>query len=285
MKSIFKFTLMMFAAALILQSCEDDDPAAPSILLDNPTVSAKVGEEITITGTVTAPGGFKSVSVEKFWNDDSQGAPTVTDISSSDFSFLYTVTEDDVEPILKFQFIATDANGNSGAPAESVVDVELTKAQILVKFDWLHASAIRVTTGEEEIAPHDADNVFRYNSNGTYQLSYGTVAGDFDGVDQYCYWEVNEETGRLIRTRTSFNWNTWVYDVDARDTLDITELTSTEMVADYIIRGLDAFDPTYEPVEDYIYTFAAQAKGDNFDPYAPGPEDDAGPTEGDCIDF
>lgn len=285
MKSIFKLALMMFATALIMQSCEEDI-AVPSVMLDNQEISAKAGEEITIVATVTAAGGFSNLSIQKYWGDDVQGNPEeTTTLTNSTYTFTYTVTQDDVEPILKFQFIATDGGGQTSAPVEAVVDVELTKAQILVKYDWLHTSAVREATNDEEIAAHDADNVFRYHEDGTYQLSYGAIAGDFDGLDQYCYWEVNEETGRLIRTRTSFNWGTWIFDVDARDTLDITDLSSTEMVADVILRGLDAFDPTYDPIENYIYKFSAQAKGDNFDPYAPGADDDAGPTAGDCIDF
>ena len=286
MKLFFRLTLLVVAAAFIMQSCSEDEvPAAPSVTLDATELMAKAGEEITIVATITAPGGFSKISVQKFWGDTAEGAPEEsTTLINNTYNFTYTVTEDDVEPILKFRFTATDNNSKTSAPVETVVDVELNMAQILVKYDWLHTEAVREKTGEEEISDHDADNVFRYEADGTYQMSYGTVFSDFEGLNQYCYWTVNEETGRLIRSVSSFNGATWEFTVDRRDTLDITNLTELVMEANTILRGLDQLDPLYDPVENYKYKYAAQAKSASFDPYKPGADDDAGPANGVCVD-
>ena len=290
MKSLLKLTLMMFAVAAIFPSCKED-PAAPSVLLDNTALSAKAGEEISIVATVTAPGGLSSLSIQKFWDDTEVGDPTeVSSLTGGEYTFMYTVTQDDVEPILKFRFTATDGNGKTSTPVEAVVDVELTKAQLLVKYDWLHYSSVRKATGSEDISDADGDDVYRFSEDGTYQVSYGSAYSGFEGLDQFCYWQVNEETGRLIMTKSSFNGATWLFDVDKRDTLDITSLTDMQMEADVILRGLDFFndgtqDVPYKAEEDYSFKYSAQAKGSSFDPYKEGPDDDAGPSNGECIDF
>ncbi len=280
MKPFFKLAVVLFAGVFALQSCEKDK-AAPSVTLDNTELSAKAGESIAIVATVTAEAGFSKISVQKYWGDTEEGAPTEsTTLTDGKYTFNYTVTEDDVEPILKFRFTAFDVDGQASSPVETVVDVELTKAQLLVKFDWLLSDEIRKKTGMSDISDVYTDDVYRFNSDGTYDKSVGEKADDFGDLwYNYCYWEVNEETGRLIMTRTG------AFLGDVRDTLDITTIDASKLEADVIYRGLDQFDPSYDAVEEYNKIMTTLAKGSDFDPYHPGPEDDAGVHAGPCNDF
>ncbi|RLD19951.1 MAG: hypothetical protein DRI71_11065, partial [Bacteroidetes bacterium] len=205
MKLFFKASLMLALTAFILQSCEEDK-APPSVSLDNTELSAKAGEQITIVATVAAEAGFSKITVQKFWGDTEEGSPTEsTTLVDGKYSYTYTVTQDDVEPILKFRFIAFDIEGTASAPAETVVDVELTKAQILVKYDWAHTSYIRVKTGTDDISAADADDVYRFNADGTFQLSMGTEYSGFEAFYHYCYWSVNEDTGEFILSFSKLN--------------------------------------------------------------------------------
>ena len=280
MKLFFKFALVLLAMGVVLQSCKEEF-AAPTVTLENTEISAKAGEGIAIIATVTAPAGFSKLTVQKFWGDTEEGAPTeVTTLTDNKYTFNYTVTEDDVEPILKFRFTALDNDGKASAPVEAVVDVELTKAQLLVKYDWLLTDEIRKKTGESDISDVYTDDVYRFNNDGTWDRSIGEKADDFNDLwYNHCYWEVNEETGRLILSLVG------AFLEDRRDTLDITTLNSDILKADVIYRGLDIFDPTYDPVEEYEKQMTAQAKGANFDPYHPGPEDDDGLHTGECYDL
>lgn len=274
MKSIFKLTLMMFAAALIMQSCEED-PASPSVMLDNTELSAKAGEQIVIVATVTAPGGFSKLSIQKFWGDDMQGDPTeVTTLTDGAYTYTYTVTEDDVEPILKFQFVAIDNDGKASSPIETVVDVELTMTQLLLKYDWLLSDEIRGLTGESDISDVYTDDVYRFYEDGTYDKSIGAKVDAFNDIwYNHCYWNLDEVTGQLLMARTG------AYLGQVYDTLNITSISSTLIEADVTYYGLDAFnvggeDVPYEAVEEYVKKLAAQPRSANFDPYLNGPDDD-----------
>jgi len=266
----------MVATTFIMQSCSEDElPAAPSVALDATALSAKAGEEITIVATITAPGGFSKISVQKFWGDTAEGAPEEsTTLINNTYNFTYTVTEDDVEPILKFRFTATDNNSKTSAPIETVVDVELTMTQLLLKFDWLLVDEIRQLTGESDIADAYTDDVYRFYTDGTYDKSIGAKADDFSDLwFNYCYWNLDESTGRLLMSRTG------AFLEDAYDTLNITSITSIAIDADVTYYGLDVFNTgnepvPYLPVEEYVKKLSAQARSSNFDPYMPGPDDD-----------
>lgn len=281
MKTVKLSTLLLIPFAVITMfmiSCDkDEDVAAPTVTLDNEILSANVGETIEITATVDAPGGFDKLVVSKLHNGTSVDNTEYTEEKSS-YLFTYVIAEDDVDPILTFSFTAYDKGGKTGA-REAIVDIGLTMTQTLLKYDWLLTEEIREKTGTNDIAAHYTDDIYRFHEDGTWQRSFGEKLGALDGLDSYCYWNLNEESGLLQMSRTDWVGNTTI------DTLNITELSSTAFVADAIYRGLDLFDETYDPVENFVKKFAAQAKGANFDPYGVGASDDNGPIACEAVDW
>jgi len=285
MKSIIRVALVLVSMGLVLQSCEEEF-AAPSVTLDNTDISAKAGEEITIIATVTAPAGFSKLTVQKFWDDTEEGSPSeVTDLTDGKYSFFYTVTEDDVEPILKFRFTAIDNDGQASTPVEAVVDVELTWSQILVKYDWAHTGYIRKKTSTNDISTANADDVYRFNADGSFELSMGTEYDGYEDFHHYCYWKIDETAGTLTLSWSDLN-DTWTaYDKHVEETYTIATITQDKIEGDITIEGLDAIDPDYDASEDFTKVWSAQAKSSNFDPYKPGPDDDAGRDGAVCQDI
>jgi hypothetical protein len=150
--------------------------------------------------------------------------------------------------------------------------------QILLKYDWLLTDEIRVKTGESDISDAYTDDVYRFNEDGTYQKSIGEKVDDFSDIwYKHCTWNIDEETGVLKMHRTG------AFGSDVYDVMTITSLTKEALEADIVYEGLDAFDPSYDPIEDYVKKMSAQAKGSSFDPYGVGPDDDVeGPSATPC---
>ncbi len=280
----FLFVIAIAMTTTFFASCDDDDDSfdAPTVTLNPEILSAKVGETIEITATATTPGGFNKIVVTQMHDGVSVGSTEFTEESDT-YVLSYNVVEEDVDPILSFNFTVTD-NQNQNGSREAVVDVELTMSQILVKYDWLLTDEIRKKTETSDISDVYTDDVYRFHADGSYDKSIGAKVDAFSDIwFNYCYWSLDEDESMLIMTRTG------AFLEDARDTLMITTLNATALEGDVIYRGLDAFNTgteevPYEAVEDYIKKFAAQAKGDSFDPYQAGEEDDAGPA-GICNDI
>lgn len=265
--------LIPFAAiTMFMISCDkDEDAAAPSVTLDNEILSSNVGETIEITATVDAPGGFDKLVVSKLHNGTSVDNSEYTEEKSS-YVFTYVIVEEDVDPILTFNFTAYDKAGKTGS-REAIVDIGLTMTQTLLKYDWLLTEEIREKTGKNDISDEYTDDIYRFHEDGTWQRSFGEKTGIFDGLDSYCYWNLDEETGLFQMSRTDWQGTTTI------DTLTITELSSSAFVADAIYRDLDLLDDSYDPIENFVKKFAAQARGANFDPYKVGAGDDNGPID------
>lgn len=274
---------MLAMSFIVMSSCDEDDPAAPTISLSETTIDAKAGETLSVEVTYMAEAGAKSITVTKLWNGESQGSETVTDEDlEGDLVFDYEVEEEDADHVLTFNFLIEDNDGQTGQ-VELVVNVELTMKQLLLKYNWALSEEIRNKTGEDDISEVYTDDIYRFNEDGTYDKSIGEMVDDFGDVwFNYCYWDLNEETGRLLMHKTG------AFLEDVVDTLDITTINAEVLEAGIVYYGLDAFNTgeeevPYESVEDYVKKFTATAKGDSFDPYQAGADDDGGPA-GTCND-
>ncbi len=276
---ILKIAVLFMSTVLFFSACKEDfDP--PTITLDKELIEAKAGEEISVNVVVVAPAGLSKVVVTALHNGTAFGTPL--EVTDATFTFTYTVTEDDVDPILSLNFTATDSEGQE-ASKELVVDVELTMTQILLKYNWALTDEIREKTGESDIADAYTDDVYRFNADGTYDKSIGAKVDDFGDIwFNYCYWNLDDATSTLTLTRTG------AFLEDVRDVIVITKLDATELVGSVVYLGLDAFNTgseavPYEATENYTKKLSAVAKSDNFDPYQAGADDDGGPA-GTCND-
>ncbi len=257
--------------ALLLVSCEKTYDL-PTIKLSETQLTATPGNDITINYTITHDGGFKNLTIKKLWDGDEQSSQVVTD---SDLNQLvYTVTEDDADHIVTLNFTVYDNQGEF-ASAETVITVELTPLQLLQKYNWRLDEEIRKKTNSNDISDVYNDDVYRFNSDGTYNKSIGAKVDDFSDIwFNYCFYDFNENTMRLLMSRTG------AFGEEVTDTLNVTVIDDSKLRANINYYGLDQFDDSYDPVEEFEKGFVAVAKTDNFDPYLAGAEDDeTGPAK------
>ncbi len=269
---------VVIAGAGFLSSCGEDEVTFddPTITLSETTATASPGDEISVTVTATTDAEFTSVVVTKLWDSAPESTETITTLPDP-FTFSYTVIEEDADHILLFNFLLTDAEGKT-ASVDWVVTVELTPMQLLVKYDWNLSDEIRKKDNSSDISAVYQDDVYRFNTDGTYHKSNGGTADDFgDGWYNYCYYSLNEETLLLLMSRTG------AFGEDEVDTLNITAINDSQILADVVYKGLNELDEKYDAEEDYEKQFSAVAKTESFDPYGTGADDDAGPAGMDCI--
>ncbi len=97
MKHLIRLMLLipMVLGIVVLTSCGDDDdpaPADPSITLNSSASDANRGQEVSITGTLTAPGGFAELT------SNNQGVSvtglTTDETGEQNFTATYTVPPD-----------------------------------------------------------------------------------------------------------------------------------------------------------------------------------------------
>lgn len=283
MRRTYLSTLTIIGALsgiLFLSSCGDDDEsfANPSIALSETEVTASPGEDVEVVVTITADPEAESVVVTKNWDGVAQGTETINTFPSNTFTFSYTVENEDADHITVLNFLLTDSRGITDE-VELVINVELTPMQILVKYNWRLNEEIRKSTNENDINDAYTDDVYQFNTDGTYQKSIGEKADDFSDLwYNYCFYDLNETTMRLLMSRTG------AFGEEVTDTLNITVLDDEKLYADVTYYGLDAFDPTYNEVEEYEKRLVSVAKTENFDPYMPGPEDDETGPANMCAD-
>ncbi|MBX2966594.1 MAG: hypothetical protein KF845_10640 [Cyclobacteriaceae bacterium] len=270
-------SIVLLASVAVLTSCSDDESFdAPTLVLSQTEVTASPGDDVTVNVTTTTDGGFKSLVVTKFWDGTPQGTPQTFD--SPITSLTYTVTEADADHIVTLNFKLTDNKGKTDEK-ELVISVELTPLQILLKYNWRLDQEIRKKTNLNDIADAYTDDVYRFNADGTYNKSIGAKVDDFGDIwYNYCYYDLNQNTLRLMMSRTG------AFGEEEMDILDITVIDASKLYANVTYYGLDIFDPTYDPEEEYEKRFVAVAKTANFDPYLPGPDDDETGPAGFCAE-
>ena len=112
------------ASTILVTSCgkeaEDVTPAAPSITLSgltDPTgTTANVGQAVSFTVNVTAPGGFNVIRVDKTVGTGStvtfaeQAKTPGQTVSTFAYNFDYTPSSDDAGKTVTFDFVVTDDN-------------------------------------------------------------------------------------------------------------------------------------------------------------------------------
>ena len=275
----------LLACVGIVMSCGDDDdaPGLPGLELTEILSTGMAGDVVSITVSVTTDAAFESLVVTKLYDGVAQGTQTFEELAENEFTYQYTIIEDDADQILSFNFLLTDAIGQE-VSRDWVITVELTAMQLLLKYDWRLNDEIRQLTNMSDINSVYSDDVYRFNEDGTYHKNNGGTLDDFnDSWFNYCFYDLDNTTLVLQMSRTG------AFGEDEVDVLNITTIDDTQLLADVTYLGLDEFNTgneevPYESSEEYEKQFVAVAKTGDFDPYGPGAEDDAGPANMDCIE-
>ena len=282
MKNKFLPILVFFVALVAvstMSSCSDDETFTdPTISLSETAVTASPGDNVSISITFAADPEAASLVITKQWDGNAEDTQTITTFDSESYTYSYTVLDADADHSNVINFLLTDSRGTT-TEAELVIIVVLTPRQLLVKYNWNLNEEVRIKTGSNDINDVYTDDVYQFNADGTYQKSIGAKVDDFNDIwYNYCYYDFNETTMRLLMSRTG------AFGGEVTDTLNMIVIDEEKLYADVVYYGLDVFDETYDPAENFEKRFVAVAKTSSFDPYQAGADDDSTGPANMCAD-
>ncbi len=231
------FAGLLATAVLTTTSCDkDDDPvAAPVVTLSAANFTGKTGETASVTATVVAAGGLKSLTITKYLGttvDASYGTNGSKTVTHESHTETYELNEEGLSTPVRFSFVAEDEKGQTGS-ADFIITTEASTEYLLTNFNWQWKSkrgkCLDSEPETEQILDCEKDNVYSFNADGTYTLDYGAITGmgggtcDFDGFRVPTTWTLNaEQTTLTIVSVGAFDPN----DVQT-EVYNITEANNT----------------------------------------------------------
>jgi len=240
-KNLFSmlFAGMLVTATLTITSCGDDDAdvLGPTIALSSNDFSGKIGETATVTATVVAPAGLKSLTITKYLGtevDATYGTGGSTTFTHETHTETYELGEEGLTNPVRFNFTAEDDKGKIGT-ADFIITTEPSVAYLLVNFDWQWKSKLGKCLDSdpetEQIADCEKDNYFVFNADGTFKLEYGAnTAGagtpcELDGLRVGDTWSLNAD-----ETELTMNFPNIFDPTDVQtEVYKISEFTSTSI--------------------------------------------------------
>ena len=250
---------LLLTSALTMPSCKDEEVfPAPTVLLSASEFTGKTGETATVTATVTAPGGLKSLTITKYLGvtpDPAYGTNGSKVVDHSEHTETYELNAEGLTTPVRFSFTAEDNKGQT-ATADFVVTTEASVEYLLTNFNWQWKSkrgkCLDSEQETEQILDCEKDNVYSFNADGTFTLDFGAITGtgggtcDFDGFRAPTTWTLNEDQTELtIKSANVFDPNdvlTEVYNVTDANT---NSIKSTQTI-DLSIFGCVIYDWKFE---------------------------------------
>ena len=255
---------LAFVFLLAVIACnQDDEDATPSLTLSQTEMSAKTGDTIQVTANIDNVDQLASVVVEKHWDGSPvEGYSTefpAEQITDGSITYTTQLVEEDAEHVVLFAFKALDQDGNEVDRQDLVVEIELSRRDLLTKYDWLHTEDIETSSGEAGLADSRKDDVFRFRDDSTWTIDYGQVNHELDGLRQFCSWKIdasNPDSVKFIWTYFGFLATEPTTEVFKVDRLNENEF--------YISRD---FDFGGGDIQNVQMQFAAQPQSSDFVPY------------------
>lgn len=211
-KIFYLFLLGLLATgALSIHACKDKEETFPNptVSLSATTFSGKIGQTASVTATVVAPAGLRSLKVTKYKGTTvdatfgTNGTETFTDLVHA---HTYVLTAEGLSTPIRFKFEAEDNKGQKGS-ADYIITTEPSVAYLLTTYDWLWKSKLGKCLASdpetEQILDCEKDNYYSFNADGTFKLEYGAVTGsgggtcDFDGFRMPTTWTLNADESQL----------------------------------------------------------------------------------------
>lgn len=201
------FSLILVTGFFCTLSCKKDtnpDPSLPVVTISTDRITGKAAQPITITVTMTAPSGIKSLIITKGLNlvtDSSFGengifnAPVSAGSGGSDvYEFHYIVDSIDIDKLVGFNFKLTDQQGRS-VEKDLTLTAQTSGALTIYSYKWDYTSRKVVSINFEAIENCEKDNLFMYRKDSSTVLDYGLSACVSDSSVTYFKWALsNDET-------------------------------------------------------------------------------------------
>jgi len=250
-KIFYLFSMGLLAsAALTLNSCQDDEETFPNpaVTLSSTTYSGKIGQTASVTATVVAPAGLRTLKITKFKGTTidptfgTGGTETYTDLTHT---HNYVLSTEGLSTPIRFKFEAEDDKGQIGS-ADFIVTTEPSVSYLLTTFDWQWKSKLgkifSLSEPEtEQILDCEKDNFYSFNADGTFALNYGAITGsgggtcDFDGFRAPTTWTLNADESELTISSVSVfdpaDIQTEVYKIKVANSTKIESTQTVDLTA------------------------------------------------------
>lgn len=130
---ITKAVAMMLSMALVFSACkkEDEVAPAPTVSAGSAALSGVPGAKVTITATVSAPGGLKSITVLK--NGAAFDSKTFAGETSATYTKEYTIDNLAAGAVINFTVQALDNNNQSSTLATIPVTITAIPPKTIVE--------------------------------------------------------------------------------------------------------------------------------------------------------
>ncbi len=261
------FVGLLATAAFTISSCKDKEETfpTPTVTLSATSFSGKIGQTASVTATVVAPAGLKSLKVTKYKGTTvdatfgTSGTETFTDLVHTHD---YVLSAEGLSTPIRFKFEAEDNKGQTKS-ADFIITTEPSVAYLLTTFDWLWKSKLgkvfSLTEPEsEQILDCEKDNFYSFNVNGSFALNFGAITGsgggtcDFDGFRAPTTWTFSADekvlTIKAVNVFDPTDIQTEVYNIKIAN---LTKIESTQTV------DLSAFGGV---VYDWTFVWTAKPK-------------------------
>lgn len=254
-------TLLLFSLYLLPGCTKDnDDPNIPVMKLSIDNVTGKSGKLLELTVEMSIPGGFKELLISKGINlqpDNVFGIKSVTPVSGGEnkysYTFTYTLSPDEVDKLVGFNFKLTD---NQGRAVEKDLTVNTTAgpAQIIFTHKWLLKSKFHESGSPavETITDCEKDDVYLWKRDSTITLNYGASACTFDGFNVYDKWTLSADEKVFTQVYHSL-FNPAAITTEK---YNVRSVTKDRLVMD-IVLDLSWLGAPYTDHETFVYTFDA----------------------------
>lgn len=257
MQPIRLFTFFAIFVFAIACKKEDDTPTIIASLSE-PEITSKTGREINTTLTINSPTPIQSLViiktintfVDNLWETDGKYTATLASGGNNTYTydFNYEVLDRDADKLIGFTFEFTDANGNV-FQRDLTLNAILSAEQTLYTRRWKMVGKLwtSVQPAVNDLKDCESDDVWEFNSDGTWNIDFGSKACEYDGFNSFPLWNINEE--ETLLNATLRNVFTGADDVQVYDILTLNrERLILNQTVDLSVFGfgLETFTITFE---------------------------------------
>lgn len=259
------FTTFSLACLILLGSCRKDktDLSLPIVKLSTDKITGKSERQIQVSVSLSAPLGLGSLQISKGVNlktDSNYGTNGILSVNppagtgnSWNYAFTYTLSPDEVDKLVGFNFKLIDAKGRS-AEKDLTVYTTVSGAQTIFTHKWALVSKFWKTGNPpaESIKDCEKDDTYQWNRDSTMSINYGKLACDFDGFNVYDKWTLSADEKTFTQTYHS------LFDPTK---ITVEKYTVISIASDKLVMSIPVdlswLGAPYTDHELFIYTFNA----------------------------
>lgn len=263
----------IFVAVLVtafsVASCHSDESISiPSLLsLSKYTETVTIGDTVSVDINLSNVSNVSTIKAIKSI-DGKDSSPLCTDINVTETIFPYTfrheVETGDEKGILVYSFIANDATQKQVDASDLVMTVNIAQIPLLLKYDWKLVS--QIIQGEDYAEADMKDDVYRFNSDLTWQLDWGTIfsSSALETLYSTCSWQT-VMNGSKVDSLYLIKYNVFSPTVPIVTKYKVLQLENRKMILESH-QDL-SFLPDYAEDEKVWETYEPVPKTDDFTPY------------------